>query len=298
MSILLDETTRVLIQGVTGRQARLHVSYMQKYGTNVVAGVSPSHGGEIVNDVPVYNSVGEALAHHRIDITVLFIPGIAAKSAAMEAIEAGIPHVHILAEGVPHHDASLIIETATAKGIRVVGPNSQGIISVGKAKIGGTGGPVPSRIYSEGPVGIIARSGGMGGEIANILTRNGIGQSTFVPIGGDFLVGTSFVPLLELFEKDPDTKAVAIFGEAGTGQEEAAARMIKDRQFTKPLIALIVGDSVARLPKGLSFGHTGSIIEHDAGSPAQKRKLLLGAGASVADTLADIPALVRAALHA
>lgn len=296
MSILLDETTRILIQGATGRQARLHVRYMQEYGTNVVAGVSPGHGGEKVNGFPVYDSVADALARHEIDITVLFIPGIAVKPAALEAIDAGIPHVHILAEGVPHHDASIIIETATAKGIRVVGPNSQGIISVGKAKIGGTGGPVPSRIYSPGPVGIIARSGGMGGEIGNVLSRNRIGQSTFVPIGGDFLVGTSFTPLLELFERDPDTKAVAIFGEAGTGQEEAVARMIAEGGFTKPLVALIVGDSVERLPKGLSFGHTGSIIEGGVGSPDRKRALLRDAGALVANTLSDMPGLVAAAL--
>jgi succinyl-CoA synthetase alpha subunit len=296
MSILLDETTRILIQGATGRQARSHVRYMQEYGTKVVAGVSPGHGGEEVNGFPVYDSVADALAEHEIDITVLFIPGIAVKGAALEAIEAGIPHVHILAEGVPHHDASIIIETAARKGIRVVGPNSQGIISVDKAKIGGTGGPKPSRIYSRGPVGIIARSGGMGGEIANILTLNGIGQSTFVPIGGDFLVGTSFTPLLELFERDPDTEAVAIFGEAGTGQEEAVARMIAEKRFTKPLVALIIGDSVERLPKGLSFGHTGSIIERGVGSPAAKREKLREAGAKVADKLADMPGLVRAAL--
>jgi len=296
MSILLDETTRILIQGATGRQARLHVRYMQKYGTNVVAGVSPGHGGETVNDLPVYDSVADALANHEIDITVLFIPGIAVKDAASEAIEAGIPHIHILAEGVPHHDASIIIEKAAAKGIRVVGPNSQGIISVGKAKIGGTGGPDPTRIYSPGPVGIIARSGGMGGEIANVLTRDAIGQSTFVPIGGDFLVGTSFVPLLELFERDPQTEAVAIFGEAGTGQEEAVARMINEGGFTKPLVALIVGDSVERLPKGLSFGHTGSIIERGVGSPDEKRARLRDAGAAVADTLAELPGLVRTAL--
>jgi succinyl-CoA synthetase alpha subunit len=295
MSILLDENTRILIQGATGRQARLHVSYMQQYGTNVVAGVSPGHGGEVVNELPVYDCVADALEDHEIDITVLFIPGIGVKGAALEAIDCNIPHIHILAEGVPLHDTSIIIESAAAKGIRVLGPNSQGIISVDKAKIGGTGGPIPSRIYSKGPVGIIARSGGMGGEFANIL--NGIGQSTFVPIGGDFLVGTSFTPLLELFEQDPETEAVAIFGEAGTGQEEAVARMIQDGGFTKPLVALIVGDSVERLPKGLSFGHTGSIIEHDVGSPAQKRVLLKEAGALVADTLADIPDLVRIALE-
>ncbi|HAA93685.1 MAG TPA: hypothetical protein DCS82_11735 [Rhodospirillaceae bacterium] len=136
----------------------------------------------------------------------------------------------------------------------------------------------------------------MGGEIANVLTRDAIGQSTFVPIGGDFLVGTSFVPLLELFERDPQTEAVAIFGEAGTGQEEAVARMINEGGFTKPLVALIVGDSVERLPKGLSFGHTGSIIERGVGSPDEKRARLRDAGAAVADTLAELPGLVRTAL--
>ncbi|MBI4183733.1 MAG: CoA-binding protein [Proteobacteria bacterium] len=296
MSILLDSTTRILVQGITGRQARTHVAYMRKYGSNVVAGVSPGKGGQEVDGLPVYDTVAAALARHAVDISVLFIPGPAVRDPALEAIEHGIPHVHVLAEGVPHHDTALIVERAEAKGVRLIGPNSQGMISPGKAKLGGTGGPEPDKVFRPGPVGIISRSGGMGVEIGNALTRRGVGQSTYVSIGGDLLIGTAFAPLLELFEKDPETKAVVMFGEAGTGHEEAAAGFIKAGGFTKPAVALVVGEAMERLPKGMSFGHTSSIIERGLGSPRRKKELLREAGVRVADTFAELAPLVEAAL--
>ena len=293
MSILLDEKSRVLVQGITSRQARTHVPYMVRYGTQVVAGVSPGKGGGQLEGIPVYDSVRSALECHAVDVSVLFVPAPFAKDAALEAVENEIPLVVVLAEGVPHHDGAEIIDRAGKRHVRVIGPNSQGMISPGKAKLGGTGGAEPERLYRQGPVGVLSRSGGMGGEIANVLSRRGIGQSTYVSIGGDLMIGTSFVPLLELFERDGETKAVVIFGEAGTGHEEAAAEFVRRGGFSKPLVALIAGEAMERLPKGMSFGHTSSIITRGLGSPSRKKMLLREAGVHVAETLAEVALMVE-----
>ncbi len=296
MSILINENSRVLVQGISGRQARTHVPYMIRYGTKVVAGVAPGKGGTVADGVPVYDSVETALGKHPADISVLFVPAPHAKAAALEAIENEVPLVVVLAEGVPHHDAAEIIDRAAHKGVRLIGPNSQGMISPGKAKLGGTGGAEPERLYKGGPVGIISRSGGMGGEIANVLTRRGIGQSTYISIGGDLLIGTGFVPLLRLFEKDRETNAVILFGEPGTGHEEEVARLVSEGGFSKPLIALVVGEAMERLPKGMSFGHTSSIIARGLGSPSRKKRLLKEAGVKVAETLSEASVLVESSL--
>jgi len=296
VSILLDDQSCVLVQGITGQQARTHLSYMIRYGTRVVAGVSPGKGGGSLDGVPVYDSVKAAVRNHPVNISVLFVPARRAKDAALEAIENQIPLVVVLAEGVPHHDAAEIIEKAAVKGVRLIGPNSQGMISPGKAKLGGTGGAEPERMYLPGPVGIISRSGGMGGEIANVLTRRGIGQSTYISIGGDLLIGTGFVPLLKLFENDPDTKGVVLFGEPGTGHEEEVAELVHEGGFTKALVALVVGEALERLPRGMSFGHTSSIIERGLGSPVRKKRLFKEAGVKVAETLSEIPMLVEVGL--
>ncbi len=212
MSILLDANSRVLVQGLRGRQARTHLGYMRRYGTNVVAGVAPGKGGSDIDGIPAYDSVAAALARHEVDISVLFVPARFAADAALEAVEHGIALVVVLAEGVPHHDTALLLERAGRRGVRVIGPNSQGMISPGRAKLGGTGGAEPDKLYASGPVGVISRSGGMGGEIANALGRRGIGQSTFVSIGGDLMIGTGFAPLLELIEDDGETRCVVMFG--------------------------------------------------------------------------------------
>ncbi|MCH7711535.1 MAG: CoA-binding protein [Proteobacteria bacterium] len=296
MSILLDGTSRVLVQGLSGRQARTHTGFMRQYGTKVVAGVSPGKGGAEIEGIANYDSVAGALRDHEVDISVLFIPAPFVKDAALEAIEHEIPLVVVLAEGVPHHDTALILERARLRGVRVIGPNSQGMISPGRAKLGGTGGAEPDRLYSKGPVGIISRSGGMGGEIGNILTRRHIGQSTFISIGGDLMIGSGFAPLLELFEADEETECVVIFGEAGTGHEEEAAALVRRGGFTKPLVALIAGESMESLPKGMSFGHTSAIIERGLGAPSRKKRLLGEAGVMVAERFAEIPELVEQAL--
>jgi succinyl-CoA synthetase alpha subunit len=296
MSILLDQRSRVLIQGITGQQARTHVRYMAKYGTRVVAGVSPGKGGAEIEGLPVYDTVRSALEQHGVDIAVLFIPGRAAKDAALEAIDNGVPLVVILAEGVPHHDTAEILSRARARGVRVIGPNSQGMISPGKAKLGGTGGQFPERLYTPGPVGIISRSGGMGGEIASALTRRSIGQSTYVSIGGDLLIGTAFADLLPLFQSDQETRAVVLFGEPGTGHEEAAAELIASGKVTKPVVAFVAGEALEQLPPGMSFGHTGGLIARGLGSPSRKKQILREAGALVAERFTEIPGLVAEAL--
>ena len=296
MSILLDERSRILIQGITGQQARTHLKYMLKYGTRVVAGVSPGKAGGEVEGIPVYDTVRFALRQHEVDIAVLFIPGRLAKDAALEAVENGVPLVVILAEGIPHHDTAEILARARARGVRVIGPNSQGMISPGKAKLGGTGGQFPDRMFTLGPVGIISRSGGMGGEIGSALTRRGIGQSTYVSIGGDLLIGTAFADLLPLFQSDPETRTVVLFGEPGTGHEEAAAELIASGKVTKPVVAFVAGEALEHLPRGMSFGHTGAIIARGLGAPSRKKRLLREAGALVAERFSDIPDLVVQAL--
>lgn len=296
MSVLLDERSRVLIQGITGQQARTHLKYMVKYGTRVVAGVAPGKGGIEVDGLPVYDTVRAAVRQHEVDIAVLFIPGRAARDAALESIDNGVPLVVILAEGVPHHDTAEILARARARGARVIGPNAQGMISPGKAKLGGTGGQFPERMYLPGPVGILSRSGGMGGEIGSALTRRGIGQSTYVSIGGDLLIGSSFADLLPLFQADPETRAVVLFGEPGTGHEEAAAELIASGAIAKPVVAFVAGEALERLPRGMSFGHTGGLMARGVGSPSRKKQVLREAGALIAERFADIPDVVARAL--
>jgi succinyl-CoA synthetase alpha subunit len=297
VSILLDERSRILIQGITGQQARTHLKYMLKYGTRVVAGVSPGKAGLEVEGVPVYDTVRSAVREHPVDIAVLFIPARGARDAALEAIESEVPLVLLLAEGVPHHDTAQILGRARVHGVRIIGPNAQGMISPGKAKLGGTGGQFPDRIYMPGPVGIISRSGGMGGEIGSALTRRGIGQSTYVSIGGDLLIGTTFADLLPLYESDPQTRTVVLFGEPGTGQEETAAELIGSRKITKPVVVFIAGEALEGLPRGMSFGHTGGLIARGIGSPSRKKRLLREAGALVAERFTEIPGLVEEALR-
>jgi succinyl-CoA synthetase alpha subunit len=278
MSILLDGQSRVLVQGITGRQARTHVKYMVSYGTRVVAGVSPGKGGTEVEGIPVFDTVRSALQKHEVDISVLFIAAPGVRDAALAAIEHRVPLVLVLAESVPHRDTAEICHRASLNGVRVIGPNSQGMITPGKAKLGGTGGQFPERMYLPGPVGIMSRSGGMGGEIGSALTQQGIGQSTYVSVGGDLLTGTSFADLLPLFEADSQTRAVVMFGEPGTGHEETAAALIASGAITKPVVAFVCGEALEQLPRGMSFGHTSSIISRGFGSPSRKRQLLREAG--------------------
>lgn len=296
MSVLLDRETRVMVQGITGDQVRPHVRHMLDYGTRIACGVSPRKGVKEVLGVPVYNTIREALREHTVDITVLFVSARYVKSAAIEAIENKIPTIFVLEDGVAIHDTSEILTRASAAGVRIVGPSSQGMITPGKAKLGGTGGAEPWRLFHPGRVGIISRSGGMGVEISLLLTRNGIGQSTYIAIGGDLMIGTSFRDLMPMFEADLDTDALVIFGEPGTNYEEEASELIASGAITKPVIAFIAGRSLEHLPAGLTFGHTSVIVGSGVHSALAKQDILRQAGALVAERFGEIPDLVRSAM--
>lgn len=298
MSILLDQGTRVVVQGITGREATLHVRYMRDCGTRVVAGVAPGKGGTAVDRIPVFDTVQAAVDSEGVDASVLFVPGLRVFEAAAEAVDAGLRLVVILAEGVPIHDASRLLRLARRRQVVVVGPNSVGVISPGKAKVGGVGGTpdITAKLFRPGPVGVVSRSGGMGSELCWLLSREGIGQTTYVGIGGDLMVGSSFRDVLELFEADAETRAVVMFGEPGTNYEEEAAEFIGTGGFTKPAIALIVGRVYEKLPRGVAFGHASALVERGIGSAIHKIDVLRKAGVAVADRMSDVPVLVRAAL--
>ncbi len=287
MAIIIDENTNVLVQGITGNQGRFHTKQMLAYGTKVVAGSTPGKGGEVVEGVPVYNSVREACENHKIDASVLFIPAPFTKDAAFEAIEAGIGVVVVITEGVPLHDEIAMVAYAKRKGAIVLGPNTFGIVSSGKCKMG----IPPNQYFVEGNVGVVARSGTLTYEITGNLTAEGLGQSTVVGMGGDRVVGLTFIDVLKMFEKDEQTKAVVLIGEIGGNAEETASEYIKE--MTKPVIAFIAGKSA---PPGKRMGHAGAIIERGKGTYQGKVDALTEAGAKVAMLPFDVPALVKEAI--
>lgn len=293
MSILLNARTRVIVQGATGWQAARHVPLMKEYGTRVVAGVSPGRGGERGHAVPIYDSVAEALdACGGADFSVLFVPGPRVLDAGIEAIEAGVPNILVLAEGVPFRDSIELLGVAEEAGARVVGPNSQGIITPGVAKMGGCGGDNPARLFRPGNVGVVSRSGGMGAETCWALTKRGVGQTTYVAVGGELINGSSLADIALLFEEDPDTRVIVVFGEPGTDQEEVLAEMVAAGRISKPVVAYISGNFVENLPQGVSFGHAGAVISGTKGVPSVKRRLLREAGVMVADQWSHIPDMV------
>lgn len=292
MSILLDENTNVLVQAITGQQGQIDLRRMQRYGTKVVAGVTPGKGGQEVMGVPVYNTVAEAQKHHRIDAVMSYVPRQRAKEAALEVARAGVPLMGISAERIPIHDLAFLLAETKRLGTRIVGPNTLGIASAGRALMGGIGGENPTRTLLRGPVGIMSKSGGMGAELCWTLTRAGIGQTTYASLGGEPLSGMSFRDGLELFQADPETKVVIMFGEAGTRYEEEAADFIKNRGITKPVLAFIVGRFTESLP-GVRFGHGGTIIEAGTGTPSAKIKALENAGVTMMRRLIDLPGVIR-----
>ncbi len=294
MSILLDRQTKVLVMGASGRQAQRHVPFMQEYGTRVVAGVAPGRREDSKPAYPIFDSVSQAILDvGPIDLAVLFVPAPQALAAAAETLGNGIRTTVVLAEGVPFRDSLEITRMAADRGLLVIGPNCQGIISPGRAKVGASGGKIPARMFRPGRVGVVSRSGGMGAETCWLLSRAGIGQSTYVSIGGESITGAQFSDIVQLFQRDPDTDAVVCFGEPGTDQEEQLAGSIASGAIAKPVVAYITGDFVEQLGTGRSFGHAGSVIGSSTGSPSGKRRLLREAGAIVAKRWADIPDLVR-----
>ena len=286
MSILIDENTRLIIQGITGREGTFHCEQMLQYGTKVVAGVTPGKGGQEVLGVPVFNTVQEAMDATDANATVLFVPAKFTKSGLLEAIEAKVPTIITIAEHVPVHDMMEVYHKARRAGVKVVGPNSFGVISPGKSKAGF----MAHRLFIPGHVGLMSRSATNCYETVLMLTQAGIGQSTCVGVGGDMIPGSTFVDVLPQFEADPETKCVIMIGEIGGNEEELAAEYIKNH-MTKPVIALIAGKNA---PKGRSMGHAGAIVSADGtGSAENKEKVLREAGVHIAETTTHIVDIVK-----
>ena len=286
MGILVDENTRVIIQGITGREAASMSREMLSYGTNVVAGVTPGKGGESVHGVPVYDGVREAVAAHNADASLVLVPAVFAKDAVMEAADNGIGLIVVPTERIPRRDAVEMLAFAADRGARVIGPNTGGVITVGQSRLGIFGGSNPERSFTPGPVGIISRSGGMTTEIANLLTQQGIGQSTAIGMGGDPIVGSTYNDFLDLFERDGKTKAVALFCEPGGVKEEAAADYIGER-FSKPVVAFVAGRFVDDIP-GARFGHASVIVQPGSGSVEKKVARFKQAGVHVVDVYSEV----------
>lgn len=285
MSILINSSTRVLVQGITGFQGRMDTEYCLAYGTKIVCGVTPGRGGEVVHGVPTFNTVRSAIEKFPANASVLYVPAPALKDAALEAMEAGIKLLVATTENVPRHDAAYIVAEAKKQGVSIVGFNTNGIITPGECKLAGIGGDKPEKIYWPGRIGVCSRSGGMSAEISWTLKKAGLGVSTCVSMGGDPITGLMMADYLRLFEKDPATDAIVIFGEPGSAHEQGVAKAVADREVKKPVFALIAGVFQESYPRGVSFGHVAAMISDDADTATAKRAMLSRAGVIVVDGL-------------
>jgi len=285
MSILINEETNVLVQGITGRDGSFHARQMVKDGTKIVAGVTPGKGGQKMDEVPVYNSVQDAQKDHRIDATVIFVPAKFAAAAVREAADAKVPLIITITEGVPVLEMLEAYHYVKKQGLRMIGPNCPGLVSPGKSKIG----IMPYHIHLPGNIGVISRSGTLTYEVVYNLTKHNLGQSTCVGIGGDPVIGTNFIDALELFEADPDTAGVVVIGEIGGDDEEHAAEFIKTK-MTKPVVGFISGRTA---PPGKRMGHAGAIISGGKGTPEAKVQAFEAAGVPVANKPDEIPDLLK-----
>ena len=297
MSILIDEKKSVLVQGITGREGRTRASLMKDYGTNIVAGVTPGKGGQEIIGVPVYDTVLEASeACGKFDISVLFIPAPLVRSAALEAIEAGVKLLVIVPDRVPIYDVLEIAHSAKKHKAQFVGPNTLGVLSPGKGVLGMIGGRAASARswFFPGPVGITSRSGGITSSMAYYLAQEGIGATTLVHVGGDVVVGLPHPEVVKLFQKDPETKAIVIFGEIGGSQEERVADLVESGEVTKPIIAFIGGKAAK---SGTRFSHAGAIVEGNRGTYEGKVKRLKEVGATVVDAFGDLPRATKSVLE-
>lgn len=297
MAILIDSSKRVLVQGITGREGRARAQLMREYGTQVVAGVTPGKGGQEVDGVPVFDTVQGALeVVGELDVSVLFIPAPLVKSAALEAYASGIKLLVIVPDRVPIYDVLEIAKAAQEGNARFIGPNTLGVLSPGKAVVGMIGGRAASARswFFPGPVGITSRSGGITSSMAYYLAQEGIGATTLVHVGGDAVVGTPHPDVLKLFEKDPETKAIVLFGEIGGSQEEQVADLIEDGELTKPVIAFIGGKAAK---SGTRFSHAGAIIEGNRGTYEGKVKRLREVDATVVDAFGDLPIMTKNTLE-
>ncbi len=287
MSIFADAGTRLLVQGVTGREGSFHTRQMLEYGTQVVGGVTPGKGGQVFEGkVPVFNTVAEAVAETGANASVIYVPPMAAAAAVIEAADAGVPLVICITEGIPVMHMSRALPFVRARGIRLIGPNCPGLISPGaKAKIG----IIPGNICMPGRIGLVSRSGTLTYEVVHHLTRNGIGQSTCIGIGGDPIIGTNFIDCLRAFQEDPATDAIVMLGEIGGTDEQSAAAFVKSH-VSKPVVGFIAGQTA---PKGRRMGHAGAIISGSSGTAEEKLAAFAGAGIGVMRRPADVVDLLR-----
>jgi succinyl-CoA synthetase alpha subunit len=280
MSILVDRDTRVVIQGITGKEGMFHARQMVEYGTKVVSGVTPGKGGKTIDGIPVFNTVRDAVGATGANVSAIFVPPGFAADAIMEATDSGVSLVVCLTEGIPTLDMIPVYHYLKKRDVRLIGPNSPGVISPGKCKVG----LMAAYIHREGSIGVVSRSGTLTYEAVYQLTRRGIGQSTCVGIGGDQIIGLSFVDLLGLFEGDGDTEAMVLIGEIGGKAEEEASEHIR-KHVTKPVVAFIAGKTA---PPGRRMGHAGAIISGGMGTAVEKTRALEGAGVRVVQSVADI----------
>jgi succinyl-CoA synthetase alpha subunit len=298
MNILLPKNAKILGQGLTGGEGSQALPKMLEYGTNIVAGVTPGKGGQELQGVPIFNTVEEALKTlGMVDGVVQFVPPLLVKTAAFEALEAGVKFLLIGAEKVPTKDAALIYAKATEMGATVIGPNSVGLICPErKLRLGFIGGFKPERVFVPGNIAIVSKSGSMTAEIGLHLKNHDLGVSWAVGIGGDRIIGTDFADFLLAVEEDPNTQASVIFGELGGTYEERVAELVKSGKVTKPVVAFIAGEFTLQLPSEVQFGHAGAIIEGSRGLPDHKRQVLKESGVKVADDFDQIADLVKASL--
>ena len=289
MSILVNKNTRLIVQGITGRDGGFHTLKMKAYGTNVVAGVSPGKGGQEVDGIPVFNTVTDAVNATGANTSIIFVPAAVAADSILEASEAGIELVIAITEGIPTLDMVRVMPYLKKNGTKIIGPNCPGLITPEETLVG----ILPGNIFKKGNIGLISRSGTLTYEMVNQLTTNGLGQSTCVGIGGDPVAGLYFEELLAMFQKDPETDAIVLIGEIGGDAEERAARFIKNN-VSKPVVAFIAGQSA---PPGKRMGHAGAIITSGSGSAAEKIAAFENAGIPVARKPQDIPLLVKRQLQ-
>jgi len=286
MSVFIDKSTRLVVQGITGRDGSFHAKQMLEYGTNVVAGVTPGKGGQKFEaTVPVFNTVAEAVHATQADTSVIYVPAAVAASAIFEAADSGIGLIICITEGIPVLDMTRVLPFVHERGARLIGPNCPGLISPGKSKVG----IIPGNICKPGKIGVVSRSGTLTYEIVHQLSTNGLGQSTCIGIGGDPLIGTNFIQCLSAFEADPDTTAIVMIGEIGGTDEQQAAEFVKQK-VKKPVVGFIAGQTA---PPGRRMGHAGAIISGSSGTAAEKMAALEKAGIGVMKRPADVVPLLK-----
>jgi len=293
MSILINSETTFIVQGITGREAVNLTRENLDYGAKIVGGVTPGRAGRDVYGVQVYDCVRDITAKTRVDGSVVCVPPRFARDAVFEALENGIKLIVVVTERIPRREVAQMVELATLRGARIIGPNCLGIISPGEAKMGGVGGPAANTntAYTKGSIGVMSRSGGMTTEIASTLTAAGMGQSTAVSIGGDAIIGTSYAELMPLFEADPQTKAIAIYSEPGGRMEAELADWIQENDSRLPIVAFMAGRFMDEMP-GMRFGHAGTIVEGKADTTAEKIRRMKAAGIAVAERIEEIPRMI------